>query len=234
MTLYLAIDDTDIIGSRGTGRLARQIADKLSIDWDIFGVTRHQLLVHDEIPYTSHNSCAVVHLKTDDREAVDPVFKQAKEIMLDNFIEGSDPGIAVATDLQVAPALIAFAKDAKTIILTQEKARTLAKNLAVRLEGLGGSQDGVIGALAGLGLAATGNDGRFVQKGKIRDICGSCRSEDLLNVGIDAITTLDGRIITEEMIIEREFKSVKPCLVNGRSVLFVEERDGSYHAVKRD
>jgi hypothetical protein len=73
-----------------------------------------------------------------------------------------------------------------------------------------------------------------VQKGRIRDIRGSCRAEDLLKVGIDAITTLDGRVITEGMIMEREFKSVKPCPVNGLSVLFVEERDGSYHAVKRD
>jgi len=234
MTLYLAIDDTDIIGSPGTGRLARQIADNLSREWDIFGVTRHQLLVHESIPFTSHNSCAVVHVKTNDREAVDLIFEQAREIMLDNFIEGSDPGIAVTTSYQVFPALLAFGKDAKAIVLTQEKARTLAKNLAIRLEGLGGSQDGVIGAMAGLGLAATGNDGRFVQKGRIRDIRGPCRAEDLYKVGIDTITTLDGHIIIEGMIMEREFKSVKPCLINGRSVLFVEERDGSYHAIKRD
>ncbi len=234
MTIYLAIDDTDVIGSRGTGRLARDIANSLSEEWNIFGVTRHQLFVHDAIPFTSHNSCAVVHVNTDDRTAVDAIFEEARDVMLDDFIEGSDPGIAVATSSQMVSALIAYGKDAKTMVLTQEKARTLAKNLEIRLEGLGGSQDGVIGAMAGLGLAATGNDGRFLQKGRIREILGPCRAQDLLMAGIDSITTLDGRIITEGMIVEKAHKSVKPCPVNSRSVLFVEERDGSYHAVKRD
>ena len=234
MTIYLAIDDTDVIGSRGTGKLAREIAHNLSKEWNILGVTRHQLFVHDAIPFTSHNSCAVIHVNSDDREEADTIFDWAKDIMLSDFIEGSDPGIAVATGFQIVPALIAFGKDAKNMVLTQEKARTLAKNLEIRLEGLGGSQDGVIGAMAGLGLAATRNDGRFVQKGRIRDIRGSCLAEDLLKAGIDAITTLDGRVITDGMIIEKEFKSVKPCPVNGRSVLFVEEREGLFHSVKRD
>jgi hypothetical protein len=173
-------------------------------------------------------------VNTDDRTAVDAIFEEARDVMLDDFIEGSDPGIAVATSSQMVSALIAYGKDAKTMVLTQEKARTLAKNLEIRLEGLGGSQDGVIGAMAGLGLAATGNDGRFLQKGRIREILGPCRAQDLLMAGIDSITTLDGRIITEGMIVEKAHKSVKPSPVNSRSVLFVEERDGSYHAVKRD
>jgi hypothetical protein len=154
--------------------------------------------------------------------------------MLGDFIEGSDPGVAVACQEEITPALVAFGKDAKTTILTQEKARTLAKNLGIPLKGLGGTQDGVIGAMAGLGLATTGNDGRFLQTGTIRKILGPASAGDLLSAGIDEICTLDGFPVIDGLIITEEGKSVKPCPVNGRCVLFVESRDGSYHAVKRD
>ncbi len=234
MTLYLAIDDTDVIGSRGTGRLAREIARRISVDWPVTGVTRHQLFVHESIPFTSHNSCAVVHVATDDADACDAIFERAKEAALDDFIEGSDPGMAVTTDAGVDPALVAYGKDAKTTIISQERARTLAKNLSIRLEGLGGTEDGVIGAMAGLGLAAAGNDGRFLQVGRVREILGPCGTDELFRSGIDLITTLDGRRITSGRIVVAEAKSVKPCPVYGKAVLFVEERDGALHAVKRD
>ncbi len=234
MALYLAIDDTDIKGSRGTGKLARAIARDLSLNWPVTAVTRHQLLVHEAIPFTSHNSCAVIHIKMDNGEASDSVFERARQMILDDFIEGSDPGIAIASGSQVTPALIAFGKDAKTTVLKQESARSLAKNLSIRLEGLGGSEDGVIGAMAGLGLAATGNDGRFVQIGRIRDISGPCSAEDLLCAGVDAITTPDGRPVRSGKVVTPNGKSVKPCLIEGNSILFVEEKDGTWHAIKRD
>lgn len=234
MTILVSIDDTDVIGSRGTGRLARAIADALSDVYPVSGVTRHQLYVHDAIPFTSHNSCAVIHVDSRDTMATDDIFRRAEEVMKGDFIEGSDPGIAVANGDQLVPALIAYGKDAKTTILTQEKARTLAKNLSIRLKGLGGTEDGVIGAMAGLGLAATGNDGRFLQKGRIREILGSCSAADLFGAGIDAIYTLDGRPVVSGRIMVQENKAVKPCPVNGSTVLFVEERDGAFHAVKRD
>jgi hypothetical protein len=159
---------------------------------------------------------------------------RAEELVLSDFIEGSDPGIAVATEDQLDPALMAFGKDAKTMVLNQERARTLARNLSIRLKGLGGTEDGVIGAMAGLGLAATNNDGRFVQTGHIREILGPCSVRTLHNAGIDAICTIDGRCVDSGDIMVEENKSVKPCPVHGRVILFVEERGGMYYAVKRD
>ncbi len=197
MTILVSIDDTDTMSSRGTGRLAREIADTLAVDYPVYGVTRHQLFVHPDIPYTSHNSCAVIHVQTSGDTTADTIFSTVKQVMLDDFIEGSDPGVAVAPADQVAPPLIAFGKDAKCTILTQEKARILAKNLKIRLKGLGGTQDGVIGAMAGLGLAVNLNDGRFLQRGKIRDIIGTCTIQQLLAVGIDEVCTLDGRTLTD-------------------------------------
>ncbi|WP_414469789.1 ABC transporter substrate-binding protein [Methanobacterium sp. ACI-7] len=232
--IYVCVDDTDNLKSRGTGRLARAIAAKLSEKYPLVGVTRHQLYVHPDIPFTSHNSCAVIHLDTDDKESIDDIFEIAKKEIQDDFIEGSDPGLSVAHESQITPSLIAYAKDAKDTVLTQEKARTLAKNLNIRLEGLGGTEDGVIGSMAGLGLAYAGNDGRFLLKDSIRDLLGPQPVEKLIEAGIDAIYTLDGRVVTEGLILNAEGKSVKPCPVNGKCILFVDDSEGVLQAVKRN
>jgi hypothetical protein len=234
MTVLVSIDDTDNLESRGTGRLSRAVADALAPEYPIYGVTRHQLYVHPDIPYTSHNSCAVIHVETNGHADLDAIFATAQQVMLSDFIPGSDPGLAVARADQVAPPLIAFGKDAKISIQTQAKARTLAKNLGIRLRGLGGTEDGVIGAMAGLGLAVNLNDGRFLQRGKIRDIVGPATVEQLRAAGVDEVCTLDGRTITSGTIMNEGDKSPKACPVNGRTVLFVEERDGVLAAVKRD
>jgi hypothetical protein len=88
--------------------------------------------------------------------------------------------------------------------------------------------------MAGLGLAVTGYDGRFIQKGMIREIRGPATAEALLSAGVDTILTFEGVPVTTGMIVVEEGKSVKPCPVSGKAVLFVEERDGVFHAVKRD
>jgi hypothetical protein len=228
------MDDTDNLNSRGTGRLARAVAAKLSNTYPVYGVTRHQLYVHSDIPYTSHNSCAVIHLEINGEENIDNIFQTVKDEMLKDFIEGSDPGLAVAHENQISPSLNAFGKDAKEKILTQSKARTLANNLDIPLEGLGGTEDGVIGAMAGLGLASTSNDGRFLHIGNIRKLIGPQTVQDLINAGVDGVYTLDGCSLSEGMIINPNNKSVKPCPVNGKAILFVEEIDGIYHAIKRN
>ena len=234
MTILLSIDDTDTITSRGTGRLARSLATMLRKEYPIRGVTRHQLYVHKSIPYTSHNSCAVIQIGPCAGDQENRIFSLAREYMREDFVEGSDPGIAIADLSAVSPAVVTFGQDAKKMVLRQEQARALAQESSIRLEGLGGSEDGVIGALAGIGLAATGDDGRFIQIGRIREITGPAPAEMLLDAGIDLILTLEGVPITTGIIHVPGGKSVKPCPVSGKAVLFVEKRDGTFHAVKRD
>jgi hypothetical protein len=234
MTFLLSIDDTDSLNSRGTGRLARAIADTLGREYPVSAVTRHQLFVHESIPYTSHNSCAVIHIGPSAPDQAERIFSLARRVMMDDFVEGSDPGIALAHVTEVTPAMIAFGQDAKRLVLTQEKARTLARNCGIRLEGLGGTEDGVIGAMAGIGLASTGNDGRFLQKGRIREVLGPASAETLLAAGIDMILTVEGVPVTTGTITVQEGKSAKPCPFLGKAVLFVEEKEGALHAVKRD
>lgn len=231
MTLYIAIDDTDILSSRGTGRLARSIAGSISESGYTVSVSRHQLYVHPDIPYTSHNSCAVIHIESDECSP-DTFFSMARDMVLDDFIEGSDPGIACAAEDQVTPEVVDFGLSAKTTVLTQDKARSVAKEAGLLLEGLGGTQDGIIGALAGLGLVAPGCDGRYVMKGRLRQISGETTVEKVLSAGVDEVITKDGRSLKTGTIIVRKFP--KPSRVNRSAILYVEERDCIYHETVRD
>lgn len=229
MTLYLGIDDTDTRESRGTGRLARTIAAELARSYTVTGVTRHQLFVHPAIPYTSHNSSAVIHIREAENRAAADVFATAKELMLADFIEGSDPGICVAADQDIDTDLCLFGFSAKKTVVTQEQARSLARQAGIRLEGLGGTEDGVIGALAGIGLAASGNDGRFVQKGTTRSLHGSQTIAAIFASGVDRVETRGGAAVSNGIVTLRKFP--KPAFSRGKAILFVEADGDAYHDI---
>jgi hypothetical protein len=76
---------------------------------------------------------------------------------------GSDPGLCIVEESEQLDkeALIQFGREAKSTILNKDKAYNLASILNVHLSEHGGTGDGVIGALAGIGLRLKGDDGRF-------------------------------------------------------------------------
>lgn len=234
MTIFVGIDDTGNSESVGTGKFARIIAGELSKKYPVYGVTRHQFYVHPDINFSLHNFGAVIHLDINEKGHVDTIFEIVKEIMHDNFNEGSNPGLAVAHESCISPALVAYGKDAKETVLTSKRARSLAINSNIRLENIGGNGNGVIGAMAGLGLAYMGSDGRFLQIGKIRKLKGPQPVEKLIAAGIDGIFTPDGRSVTDGVVFNEGDKPVKPCSVNGEVILFVNEKDGVLKAVTRD
>jgi len=229
MTLYLGIDDTDTHESRGTGRLARTIAAELARSYTVTGVTRHQFYVHPAVPYTTNNSSMAIHIQETENGAAADVFATAKELMLADFIEGSDPGICVAADPAIGSDLCLFGFSAKKSVVTQDQARSLARQAGILLEGLGGTEDGVIGALAGIGLAASGNDGRFVEKGTTRDLRGNQTIAAILASGVDRVETRGGAAVSDGIVSLRKFP--KPACVGGEAVLFVEADGDVYHDI---
>lgn len=231
MTIYLGIDDTDTIDRPGTGKMARTIAARISQEYTIGGITRHQLLVHPSIPYTSHNSAAVIHVTSSGIPARERVFHIAKDTLLECYIEGSDPGLAAGFGAQITPAVISFGVDAKKTILTQDQASMVAVESGILLEGLAGTGGGIIGALAGIGLAATGNDGRFIMKGRLRGLQGAATVPELLTSGVDRVMTLDNQTIMSGVVVFRKFP--KPALIEGEAVLFVDLQNGHYVEVVR-
>jgi hypothetical protein len=159
--IYLGIDDTDIVGSPGTNQLARKIVRRLGHAARGVIVCRHQLFFDSRVPYTSQNGSASIQLPHADVMPRTELIAAVRDEMRRFYVEGSDPGLAVATT--ASAEMTAFAARAKTDLVTQSDARQVADASGCHLEGLGGTHQGIIGALAAVALAAGGDDGRVVQ-----------------------------------------------------------------------
>lgn len=220
--IIIGIDDTDALESRGTGHLAREIATALSTRYALLGVTRHQLLFDPRVPCTKKNSCAAILLDAPDGRDLDAVFDWVRALMLDDFVVGSDPGLCVVAG--VPEAVTAFGRRAQRSLVTQAEARAVVSERGIRLAGLGGDEGGVIGALAAVGLAACGEDGRYVLVGRIRELQGLQPPSVLLDAGIAAVQTLDGTPVTSGLIVTER---LRPARRGGRPVAVVERATGA-------
>lgn len=194
MLIYIAIDDTDNHNTRGTGYRARMLAKELSDNnWgEITGITRHQLFVSKDIPYTSHNSSLCIGLYNEYCD-MDELIKLCSEFLIRECAEGSDPGLCISESIEITDEIIAFGNSAKCEVLKQQKAAYLAEKFDIHLSGHGGTNDGIIGALAAVGLRKSGNDGRFVWLKGIRDMEGVYSAREILEKsGVERIVTEDG------------------------------------------
>ena len=233
MRILVCIDDTDNIDSRGTGELASMLADRMQQNgWGrCLPVTRHQMLVHPDIPYTSHNSSMCFAADTGP-DFLERFTAYAQAFLGAESAPGSDPGLCIAPleDLRDPAALMSFGRKAKTAILTKQEAYSLACRLNVHLSEHGGTGLGVIGALAGCGLRLTGNDGRFRGHFRIRaEAEGIPVAELMQQTGVDVVKSLDGAVLADDETVLIGEK-VKAVLQDGKSTLLVFDERGDCRA----
>jgi tRNA(Ile2) C34 agmatinyltransferase TiaS len=159
---FVGIDDTDYGESIGTGALARELRLFLMkrVDYACEGVTRHQLLVDDRIPYTSHNSSACLVFRS--AAAATEIAGHCKWLLDVLFHPGADPGLCVALEDQLTPEVQRWGARAQTEVLTLTECDDLARRERFQLEPLGGDGIGIIGALAACGLRSSRLEGRFI------------------------------------------------------------------------
>ncbi|MGE0483357.1 MAG: hypothetical protein AB7Q81_04405 [Gammaproteobacteria bacterium] len=228
----IGIDDTDNPDTRGTGHRARSLVGAIEAAGLArgVGVTRHQLLVDDRIPYTSHNSSACLQVAAvDDGEAL---FDFCRAFMLDVAARGSDVGLCLASPAQ-AVQVIEFGRAAKTEVVDQARARRAASAAGIRLEGLTGTRDGIIGSLAGIGLFAEGNDGRYLWQRRLRELTDGVASvaEIIDATGVDDIRVLDGGSLRDRPDTRVALGPwPRPVRIDGSSVLLVEQGTSHEHA----
>jgi hypothetical protein len=223
MRILLAIDDTDDLESRGTGEIASLMAEGIAENgWGTTAlVTRHQLLVHPDIPYTSHNSamCFAAELN---EGCLPRVVSFAGEFLDHECAAGSDPGLCVAVldAIGAAPGLVEFGQRAKLEVLSMAESYDLAKRLGVHLSAHGGTGQGIIGALAGVGLRLHGNDGRM--KGALKFAGpGPLTVADLLrHPEVQAVRAVTGEPVHPEDLVALGEKP-KTVMREGLSVLLV-------------
>jgi hypothetical protein len=230
---WIGIDDTDNLESRGTGNMARRLIAQLELHQlaEGLGVTRHQLLVSPEIPYTSHNSSACLQVETAD---LDGVWLTCRDFLTAESAPGSDAGLCLAVLEQVDGEVQRFGRAAKQEVLTMQAAHELAARKGLRLEGLVGTRGGVIGSLAAVGLCVEGNDGRFLWMPGLRELSGTFTAQELIRqTRIQAVRTLDGHDILDDRPVEIG-DWPRPVLQDGLSILFVEEVENGWRCVDKE
>jgi hypothetical protein len=229
MRYLIGIDDTDNPDSRGTGFRARQLGQRLAEAAlaATRGITRHQLLVHPDIPYTSHNSsaCLDVELTGGDFTGLADF---CREYLAAESAPGSDAGLCIAGFDAVGESVVEFGRSAKRVVLSREAARELAAAAGLHLEGVTGDHMGMIGALSAVGLRRSGQDGRFIWLKGVRELSGTASAAQLLqSTGIDAVETVDGGAIPQEAEVCVD-PWPRPVLLGGRAVLLAQKkRDGN-------
>lgn len=225
--LVIAVDDTDSPEEGGTGSVTRAMADRLAERYGVWGVTRHQFIILPEINYTAKNSGNVVHVveMPDDPEAL----AAELEMWLDELaVEGSEPGLCVART-EALPGC-ELGRAAQQRFVRKDEVRVAAEAAGVMLVGVREKAGGIVGAFCGACLAAQGNDGRFVQAGRIRELCGEVTVADVLTAGVDEVRSATGERLTEgKIVVDR----LRPALAGGRCVLYCSRLpDGNYVPVK--
>ena len=229
LNLLIGLDDTDNLTSRGTGFRARCLAAELEQAGmvEVTGVTRHQLLVDDAIPYTSHNSSACISAVVNDGAETAPVIELCRDFLGRHAAQGSDVGLCV-TAYAVAEKVRDFGYDAQRTVLRRLQAEQLARSENIHLEGLTGDHQGMIGALAAVGLHSTGDDGRYIWVRGIRERKGETLTlaELIKTTGVQIVVTLDGTPINDLETTLDLGPWPRPVRMNGRATLLVEKNNG--------
>jgi hypothetical protein len=231
MMIYVGLDDTDTLDSPGTNQLAKSIVADLADRFECVLILRHQLLYDPRVPFTSKNGSASILLKpiADDLKAApeeavcDVVFEVFRTGLQERFIPGSDPGMCIASN--VPRAIIAFGLRCQRELISQTLPRQLARDHNIRLEGLGGTEDGVIGALAAIGLAAGRNDGRVVKLGTWPDDLSGPHPVETLTAREVLVRDVDNEEPVRKGSVDVG-KHLRPNYRNGEVVLYVESRGG--------
>lgn len=223
----VGIDDTDTLETRGTGFHARQLAARIETAklGVVKGITRHQNFVHPDIPYTSQNSSACLRIEGN-KLAELKIF--CRDFLLEIAPHGSDVGLCVVHEKLIPTDIEEWGSRAKTEVLTKDEARHLAHKNEIYLEGLTGTHDGIIGALAAVGLRNSGNDGRFIwlrKKKELRKLSAGFYSPSQLKTdfGVEEILRIDndGSAIDEQVFVHDWFR---PVLKNNKVTLIVEKQ----------
>lgn len=239
MNIFISIDDTDNLDSIGTGEVLEELTAALEQQQLALCsfVTRHQLFIHPDIAYTSHNSsmcCAGI------TEHLDEVIAFCRDYMDSHCAEGSDPGLCILVPDRLASpdSLISFGRAAKQTVLTKADARAVADRLgdAVFLSEHGGTGDGIIGALAGCGLRMSGNDGRVKGKlkpaapGEVLTVANFCRT-----YRIDRVLDLDQQSLQpdDRLIFKEQSKALYSDFQKTVYAAKALEDDGLWHPLSK-
>ncbi|WP_319542056.1 hypothetical protein [uncultured Pseudodesulfovibrio sp.] len=218
MRIYLGFDDTDDLDApMGTGRLVREFGYKLPDGFILQGIVRHQLPRLDTIPFTSNNSSACAIIDMTDDGALDTLRRLAIEHLEIHCAPGSDPGLCLACESDVTQDVVSYGQLVTSRRVTQKDAMRTAGG--IDLYGLGGTNDGIIGALAAVGLTKYGWCGRFIEYGTLRDLPANLHVRELTDAGITVVSVDRDPLVPQpdDMVVDANW--IRPSLWAGQPML---------------
>ena len=233
--IYVGVDDTDVLDAPGTNQLARLMVMELASQASGRMILRHQLLEDPRVPCTKKNGCASIAFEPCSGFSLTRFIESLRGMVLSWAFDGSDPGLCVAE--VVSPAVCEWGKRCQSELVAQADARELAAQHGVHLEGLGGTQDGVIGALAAVGLMASKNDGRVIYHGSSEEdwynVTGCMDIAEIHARGVDEVLDVDtGQAVVSGMIDVG--KRLRPNFRAGKIVLYAAKNElPHWEAVRR-
>ncbi len=225
-TFLVCIDDTDMPGTKGTGWLVQALCEELGQKYPVqsSAISRHQLYVHEDIPYTSHNSSMCFEM-TLSKGNPNPVIAFMAQYLETRCAPGSDPGLCVAAldEALDRESLIEFGLNAKKTVLSKAAAYDLARDTGIHLSEHGGTGQGVVGAIAGVGLRLFGNDGRYRgwfhlgAPGEVVSVAHLCQYPF-----IDEVVTPKGESLPEDTLMQIGSERTKTVRIHSRQVVVAQ------------
>jgi hypothetical protein len=220
--IYVGLDDTDMLDTPGTNKLAMHLARLLDEEYETQWIVRHQMLVDPRVPCTRMNGSVSLGLHPRGTCRVPALANRLCEEIVGWCPVGSDPGLCIAE--KVSESVCQWGHRAQRELLSQDEALQIASAESVFLKPLGGTGGGIIGALAAVGLLATWNSGRVVHYGshgdRPFDVTGTLPVSEIRARGVDRILRMDTGETIEQGSIELG-KRLRPNLRAGRVVLYV-------------
>jgi hypothetical protein len=155
-----------------------------------------------------------------------------RDFLLEIAAEGSDVGLCIA-DREQGRCAAAFGWQAKTAVLKRDDAWSFARQHGILLEGLTGDRQGVIGALAAVGLYSDGNDGRYLWLKGLRDQAHRLLSvADLFQLtSIEVIASQNGEKLTNPDALVDLGSWPRTVRIDGHAVLLVEKTGDNQYKV---
>lgn len=239
-TLFVGIDDTDNLESKGTGYHARTLGALITEHalGTCVAITRHQLLVSPLVPYTSHNSaaCLVIEGGQPNRLAIQAL---CRDYLLEHSAPGSDAGLCVADASQLSLASVGFGMLCKHQLVGRNDAAHMAADLGVFLAGLTGTHDGMVGAFAAVNLCASGVDGRVLWIKGIRELANQAvrLGELKAHTGLNVVQSMLGQVMSDPMTTIHMGPWPRAVWLGGQSTLIVEpneENSNEWKVVGKD
>lgn len=223
--LFIGIDETDNGGKKGTDVFSICLGHQLEKEGlgHIAGISRHQLFTGKALTYSNGNGAACIELITCNETS--EILSSVRQFIKANAHRGSETGFCLSENQEVPRMVIDWGLKARKKTVDLSEACFVAAECNLHLEGITKNARGMIGALAAVGLRATGDDGSmiWVKGHEINQLKGIFHAGEIYcSTRVDCIQTCDGFRIPVNATIEWQPQS-RPVIRENHVTLLVEE-----------